>query len=239
MLNSDHLNPDLLPPDLLNPVPFKPSPWDETVFHMPCYEIVEPDETSLAQASSRTGHYTVKLDPLSDKALLHHYGFYYTDTLIEPFCRQDHFISHTNPDVNMNTDMPLSELLRMCDDSFVHGRFHRDFNLPKQQADQRYKQWLEQLHTTADVYGLRYKAESAGFIACREGKLILHAVDAHFRGQGLAKYMWAAVIKALFEQGEDEIRSSISSSNLAALNLYSSLGFRFDQAQDIYHRLTS
>ncbi|MBL4774714.1 MAG: GNAT family N-acetyltransferase [Mariprofundus sp.] len=221
-----------------NSTSFKPSPWDEAIFQVPCYEIIDPSETSLAQASSHVGHYTVKLDPLADKALLHRYGFYYADTLIEPSCKQDRLINHSHVDIAVVSDMPLHELLNMCDNSFVYGRFHRDFNLSKVQADQRYKQWLEQLYNNANVFGLLYKNNIAGFIACSEGKLMLHAMDVQFRGQGLAKFMWSAVIKILFEQGENEIRSSISASNLAALNLYSSLGFHFDQAQDIYHRLT-
>jgi len=214
---------------------FKHAPWDESVFNTPCYEIVEPNAHALQESTAHTGHYTVKVDPLADKTLLHRFGFYYTDTLIEPYCNQDRFVAHAHPEVSIDTDSELHELLPMCDNSFVHGRFHRDFNLPREQADQRYKQWLGQLHATGQVFILRYQHDLAGFIACDDGKLLLHVIDAPFRGQGLAKYMWSAVIEQLFLHGEQEIRSSISAANLAVLNLYISLGFRFDKAQDIYH----
>lgn len=223
---------------MLNPKHFKASPWDESVFNMPCYEITEPNAQALRTSSNHSGHYTVKMDPLENKTLLHQFGFYYTDTLIEPYCKQDHFISHLHPDVSITTDCALSELLPMCDNSFLHGRFHRDFNLPKTQADQRYKQWLGQLHAKQQVFALYYSGQLAGFIAYEKGNLLLHVVDTRFRGQGLAKYMWSAAIEKLFKQGEQEIRSSISAANLAVLNLYASLGFRFDRAQDIYHKLT-
>lgn len=223
---------------MLNPEYFKASPWDESVFNMPCYEIIDPNAQALHATSTHRGHYTVKVDPLADKALLHQFKFYYTDTLIEPYCKQAHFIIHPHPDVSITKDCSLSELLSMCDNSFLHGRFHRDFNLPKTQADQRYKQWLGQLHAKQHVFALYYTGLLAGFIACDHGNLLLHVIDRRFRGRGLAKYMWSAVIEELFKQGEQEIRSSISAANLAVLNLYASLGFRFDRAQDIYHKLT-
>jgi len=225
------------------PVPFEnkhfsAAPWDESIFGMPCFEIIEANEESLAQAAAHAGHYTVKIDPLADKSLLHLHGFYYTDTLIEPCCRQDRFINHTHPKVGIDYHASLQDLLPMCDSSFMHGRFHRDFNLDRKLADQRYKQWLTQLHAKTNVMGLTYEEELAGFIAFDNGNLLLHVIDAPFRGQGLAKHLWSVAIQSLFNQGITEVRSSISAANLAVLNLYASLGFRFDNAQDIYHKLT-
>jgi len=57
------------------------------------------------------------------------------------------------------------------------------------------------------------------------------------RGRGLAKYFWSAVCRHLFAQGQREIRSSISFVNIAVINLYSTLGFRFRKPVDIYHRV--
>jgi hypothetical protein len=54
----------------------------------------------------------------------------------------------------------------------------------------------------------------------------------------MAKFLWTPVCQALFDAGASEIVSSISAANLAVVNLYSSLGFRFRNAVDIYHRLT-
>jgi len=215
---------------------FSPSPWDETIFDMPCYEITECNEQAFIQSDLHAGHYSIKVDPLRDKSMLHNHGFYYTDTLIEPHCTMDRFISHPHAQISIDHNIDLMHLLPMCDNSFLHGRFHRDFNLNKHLADQRYKQWLSQLHAKGDVFALRYNQHLAGFVACTNGRFLLHVIDVHFRGQGLAKYMWSAVISQLFDQGEHEIRSSVSATNLAVVNLYISLGFRFDQAQDIYHK---
>ena len=216
----------------------RPTPWDTAVFDTPCFEIDKPDEAALELAATIPGHYTVRIEPLADKELLHRHGFYYTDTLIEPSCTPGQFIARPHPDAGIDSSPSLETLLPLCDDSFVYGRFHRDFNLHKPQADQRYKNWLIQIQRENSVLGLTFEGELAGFIAHDGGNLLLHAVAKNFRGRGLAKHLWTAAIEHLFKQGEEDIHSSVSAANLAVLNLYASLGFRFGQVEDIYHRLT-
>ena len=58
-----------------------------------------------------------------------------------------------------------------------------------------------------------------------------------YRGQGLAKFWWSLVCCRLFADGFDEVSSSVSAANLAVLNLYASLGFKFKEATDVYHKL--
>jgi len=214
------------------------TPWDSAAFGMNCFEIIEISEDLLAHAVTTPGHYSVKVDPLASKALLHKYGFYYTDTLIEPFCKSSDVVEFKNPDITIDNSVDINLLLPMCDESFLHGRFHRDFNLKSSKADLRYKQWLKQLASEGNVLGLFYRDELAGFIAHNKGDLLLHTIDAKFRGQGLAKYFWSTTCQKLADDGIQEIRSSISAGNLPVLNLYCSLGFRFSKAVDIYHRLT-
>jgi len=216
----------------------RPSPWDTAAFGVSCFELDGACEEALAYAASTPGHYTVKLDPLADKSLLDRYGFYYTDTLLEPVCDASRFIDHMHAEASVDTAPDVQMLLPMCRNSFVHGRFHRDFNLSPDAADQRYMRWLEQLQREDTVLGLGFSGELAGFIAERQGVLVLHALDERFRGKGLAKYLWSAACRHLFAQGAGELSSSISASNLAVLNLYASLGFRFRHAVDIYHRLS-
>jgi len=216
---------------------FSPVPWDRAAFALDCYEIKEPSDAVLAKAAMTAGHFTVKVDPLSDKSLLHKHGFYYTDTLLEPRCTQQKFVAYPHSQVTLDLQAALEDVLPMCDNSFVYGRFHRDFNLSPGKADQRYRQWLSQLHQQHGVLGLLYEHELAGFIACQNDMLCLHAVASHFRGHGLAKYLWSAACLHLFEHGAREIRSSVSAANLAVVNLYASLGFNFGHAVDVYHRL--
>jgi hypothetical protein len=217
----------------------KPVPWDSAAFGIDCYDIVDPDPQVVRTALTRPGHYTAKVDPLADKRFLHDAGFYYCDTLIEPWCTPDKLAHFDHPEVAFSTQVALEPVAAICRGAFLHGRFHRDFNIDPAQADRRYENWLCQLHGEGRVLGLLFKDEVAGFIAHVNGSLVLHAMGEAHRGRGLAKYFWSAVCRHLFEQGQAEIRSSISFVNIAVINLYSALGFRFRKPVDIYHRVVS
>lgn len=212
--------------------------WDSAAFARDCFEITVVDEVALREAASRPGHYAIKVDPLADKAALHHHGFYYVDTLLEPHCRREDFGGHRDPQSRCTRNEKLEDLLAICHGAFEHGRFHRDFNLPRAQADLRYDNWLRQVHAAGDAYGLRHDGTLAGFIAVMGNRLVLHAMAPLFRGRGLAKFLWTAVIDALYAQGHAEVSSSISASNIAAVNLYQALGFRLRHPVDVYHRWT-
>lgn len=213
------------------------TPWDAAVFGMPTFEIEDFSESDLAGASRQPGHYTVRVDPLADKRMLHLHGFYYCDTLIEPLCTLDRFRFHDHPDFSAKPCASIDGLLKICHGAFSHGRFHRDFNLDRDLADLRYDRWLESLAKEGKVLGLYRHETLSGFVAHSGGKLLLHALDESSRGKGYGKYFWSAACRRIYDQGEKAITSSISASNLAVLNLYASLGFGFGKAVDIYHLL--
>jgi ribosomal protein S18 acetylase RimI-like enzyme len=212
--------------------------WDSAAFGRDCYEITVAEDAALQAAAAGSGHYAVKVDPLADKTALHRHGFYYVDTLIEPYCPGGDFAGRRDARARCTRDEKLDDLLAICHGAFAHGRFHRDFNLPRAQADLRYDNWLRQVHAAGDAWGLRHDGTLAGFIAVAGNRLVLHAMAPAFRGRGLAGVLWTALIDTLFAQGHQEVCSSISASNLAAANLYQSLGFRWRQAVDVYHRWT-
>lgn len=213
------------------------TPWDAAAFGVPTYELADASASSLRLAAQTPGHHTVRVDPLVSKQLLHESGFYYCDTLIEPRCTADRLKICAHPETTISKNVTWQELYPICHGAFSHGRFHRDFNLSRASADLRYDNWLKQLHGQQNVYGLLWRNELAGFIAHDGNKLVLHAVAGPFRGKGLARYWWSAVCAKLFDAGYAEVKSSISAANLAALNLYASLGFSFRNPVDIYHLL--
>ena len=215
----------------------QPTPWDTAAFGLNTYDIPTVSVAALEQASKTLGHYSVKVDPLASKKLLHDYGFYYCDTLIEPHCTPDRFVFHGHEAVSLARDTPLETLMEICHGAFFFGRFHRDFNLDKTLADLRYDNWLKQLYHAGNVITLLYQGEPAGFFGVSNNKLVLHAVSEKFRGGGLAKYLWSAACQDLFGRGHQELTSSVSAANLPVVNLYASLGFRFRNSLDVYHRL--
>ncbi|KJS01676.1 MAG: GCN5 family acetyltransferase [Desulfobulbaceae bacterium BRH_c16a] len=215
----------------------KATPWDATAFGMPTFELLEYSIAALQQASQAVGHFTLKVDPLADKGLLHEYGFYYCDTLIEPHCDASRLRKAQCSAAIVSKEVEPELVLAICRGSFAHDRFHRDFNLPKSAADIRYVNWLKQLLAAQNVYGLYWQGILAGFIGYTGNCLVLHALLGQYRGKGMSKYWWSSVCCELLAQGHRQVKSSISATNLAVLNLYASLGFSFNNPQDIYHRV--
>jgi ribosomal protein S18 acetylase RimI-like enzyme len=217
------------------PDSIKATPWDSAALGIDTYELSVVDRDSLEAIMNVPGHYTVRINPLLSKQLLEEYGFYYCDTLIEPYCTPEKFCGFEDNSVSTDRHVSLESLLEICNDAFSHGRFHRDFNLNHDLANQRYNKWLAQLHAAGKVYGLLYRGSLAGFIAVEDNRLVLHAILESMRGRGMAKYLWTPVCKILFEDGSDEVVSSVSATNMAVVNLYNSLGFRFRNPLDVYH----
>lgn len=221
---------------MVNETPLiRATPWDAHVFGIPTWELLEYSTAALEQASRTVGHHTVKVNPLADKRLLHEYGFYYCDTLIEPYCNLDRLRTTQHPDATLSKRVDAERLLAVCHGAFTHGRFHRDFNLSRAAADLRYENWLKQLLDEQQVYALNWQGELAGFIGYSGNNLVLHALSEDYRGKGLAKYWWSQVCRELLANGNETVKSSISATNLAVFKLYASLGFSFDNPQDIYH----
>ncbi len=215
------------------------TPWDSSVLGLETYEIKVVSEEILKTVVFMPGHFTVKIDPLASKKLLHEFEFYYCDTLVEPYCDMSHFQGFDDRAVGISYSVPFEDLVGIAHGAFVHGRFHRDFNIEKRLADIRYENWLRQLHDAGNAFALSYNGAIAGFFAIDSNKIVLHAVGESFRGKGLAKYLWTAGCRELFDKGHSEITSSISASNVTILNVYASLGFRFRKPVDVYHRVNS
>lgn len=217
----------------------KETPWDERALGIKTFEILDSSDEVLRAVvqANQPGHYTVKVDPLASKRSLHHCGFYYCDTLIEPFCQRGALVEFRKVGISLSSEVALEDLREICNGAFIHGRFHRDFNIDVRLANLRYNLWLEDLYRANTIYGLKYCGELAGFWAFSQNRIVLHALAEKYRGSGLSKYFWSLACQQLFQQGCAEISSSISVSNAPALNLYTSLGFRFRNQRDIYHLL--
>lgn len=213
----------------------KPVEIDTKAFGVNCYQVFSLDDEVLNFISNNHGHYTYRTAPLSDKSKLHENGFYYCDTLVEPYATQAQAKFYENDDLSVCHDGPLEQALNLCKSAFVYDRFHRDPQIDNTLADKRYERWLIELFDMKQVYFLFYQNSFSGFIAYMNNKLVLHAMTDQFRGKGLAKYFWSKVCFEMFAGKHHEITSSVSVTNLAVVNLYASLGFKFRDPVDIYH----
>lgn len=215
----------------------KYTPWDAKAFGIDTYELENDNEETLRMANRTAGHYTVKVDPLASKRRLHEYGFYYCDTLLKPYCRIEHFRPFADGRISLSEDVSLNELVDVSSGAYKHGRFHRDFMIPKENADRRYDRWLAQLYRDNKVWALLYDGDLAGFFAFSDNHILLQVLQDSYQGRGLSKYFWTTACERLFHKGFDELTTSISACNLAMVNLVTSLGFKFKDAVDVYHKL--
>lgn len=214
----------------------KKTVWDKKIFGIRTYEISVASKKAFKDMLKLKGHFTIKVDPRFPKKILHRYGFYYCDTLVEPYCSRENFKFAYDKKASLAMKPGIKDLLKISHGAFF-GRFHRDFNIGKKLADFRYDAWLTQLWRKRKVLGLCYRGRLIGFFAFSGNKILLHAIEKRYRGRGLAKYLWSAACRELFRKGYKEIYSSISAENLPALNLYSRLGFNFRSPLDVYHKL--
>lgn len=213
------------------------TPWDSKIFGINTYEVVSISDEVMKKISGMKGHFTVRISPALSSKVVNDYGFYYCDTLIEPYCSKQNFKCFGNKDINISYKSGIDNLMKISNGAFICGRFHRDFNIDKKLADLRYDNWLKEFYKSGNVLGLIYKNDLAGFWCVAGNKIRLHAIGKNYKGKGLGKYLWSAACMELFRQGHKELISSISTSNAAILNLYASLGFKFRNPVDIYHKL--
>jgi len=211
------------------------TPWDRRAFGFDTYEVITLDSVAEAFVNCTPGHFTIKVDPLADTRKVNECGFYYCDTLLVPFATRETYCARKEARAAIS-EVTLGQLIPMCRGVFRHGRYHRDPNITTELADRRYVQWVSEMHARGDVFGLTWEGRLAAFFGCSKGHVQLHAVADDFRGKGIAKHLWSVGIEELFGRGHAEVTSSVSAANLAVVNLYASLGFRFRDATDSYHK---
>lgn len=215
----------------------KPTPWNSRAIHMECYEITEASDDALRGMVPELapGHYTVRIDPLAKKRVLHELGFYYCDTAVEYYCRPQMLVDHLRDDVELVTSAPLEKLIAIAGGSFSHSHFHRDYRIPREDADRRFTMWVEDIHASGNYYALLHHGEVAGFFAYSGSAIILQVNAAKFRGKGLGKPFWTLCCRARFAEGHEVLTSPVSSCNIPINNLHIDMGFKIHHVEDIYH----
>lgn len=133
-------------------------------------------------------------------------------------------------------------LAEMAGNVFQHGRFHQDPRLGTTLGNYRYRTWLlnafEQPHQ--QVLTCVLNDEIIAFFVVESPEKghcfwSLVGLAPGKQGQGLGKRVWRAMLRKYQQDGVDTIVTSISSQNIAVLNLYVSLGFRFPKPYAIFH----
>ncbi|MCX6561527.1 MAG: hypothetical protein NTZ26_13555, partial [Candidatus Aminicenantes bacterium] len=107
------------------PQPWIETPWDARAFGVPTYELTSFEPEALGRLDGVTGHFTAKIPPRLDAAPLRRAGFYYCDTLLEPWGTRDDLRFAPDPRASFVRDMAWQDLSRIGHGVFF-GRYHRD-----------------------------------------------------------------------------------------------------------------
>ncbi|WP_010532059.1 GNAT family N-acetyltransferase [Lentibacillus jeotgali] len=213
------------------------TPWDKRNFNINTYELMSTNEEALRETDENKGHYTLKVGPLENPEPFLRHGFYYVDTLIEPVCKKENLTLFEKEELSLSRTYDRDAILAIAEEAFVHGRFHRDFNIPDSLADKRYMNWVNDLLDAGKIIALKYGDDTAGFYGFDNDKVLLLGIREEYRSRGLAKAYTSLACQDQFQAGYDELKTSISAANVASLNLFYALGFRLRNTIDVYHKL--
>lgn len=249
------------PPD--GPIRYAYVPWDSELFGFPFFELKGTDIVLSALEEhlplwlrslpvSRSGLVYTKVPATSVAAgkALARQGFYPVETMLtayqdlsqfQPVMRQ---IS-PSPRLRAATEADLPHITALAGSAFREDRFHLDPELPSDKADQRYQRWVENGFRSGDlVFAFEEVATGSliGFFQARQTDpgtidLSLAAVDPKYKGTGLGGMMYEAAVLESRERGYRTAETRIAVSNVAVLNLFSRLGFRFRNTVVTFHCL--
>lgn len=150
--------------------------------------------------------------------------------------------------IELATKKDLPDLYNIIAHSFKHERFHKDPSIGDRLANQRYNFFLKQSFDEKNqaVYKFTYNYQTIGFfsvlydLAQKSAHWLLTAIHQDYQAKGLGKKIWKAMVQFHTDQERlKKITTSISSQNIVVLNLYTSLGFRFESPATVYHWVKS
>lgn len=234
------------------------APWDEEIFGVPVAQI---DNFTVANAETAGSslevfeewmetqdiHLCSARIPQSqviEAAFLQGQGFKFIELNICPERSLDFSTEESSENIEIikaqKTDW--DEMIRTASQVFKVGRFHNDPALGPELGNLRYARWMQNSLDDPDqvTYRIIWEGQMVAFFVCQSDDAgvvswQLNAMLPEFAGRGIGKQIWSKMMMHHKEAGLIKVRTSISSHNAAALNLYVSLGFRFFEPSVTLH----
>lgn len=232
--------------------------WDEDAFGYPVAQIqdlevidsqgamrdyaefqVWLDSEQVRIVSSRLSH-----DRLRESMFLESNGFRFIEMVLHPVLENLQSLSIPQDDLLValaqQPDLPLLE--DIAEHAFHHERYHVDPRLNPRIGDLRYRRWvgnslghpLQRLLKITDGERLvaLFLVEAR---ADRSAYWHLTAVSPTWHGTGYGQRVWRTMLRYHQAQGCQSLMTTISARNVAVLNLYAKLGFRFRPPEMTFH----
>jgi RimJ/RimL family protein N-acetyltransferase len=234
-------------------------PWDTEVFGFPVaqiytLEVTDPllcateayqgfqawlDTNQVRVASCRLPH-----DRLRESMFLEAQGFRFVEMVLHPRIEA---LGGLEIPVDCITIVPAQEadlaaLQGIAERAFSHERYHLDPRLESYLADLRYGRWVRNSLNHPRQRLLKV-LDGERLVACfivearKKGEVYWHltAVSPEYQGQGYGRRVWQAMLRRHGEEGFESVTTTISARNVAVLNLYARLSFRFLPPEMTFH----
>ncbi len=234
------------------------TPWDSALLGFPALNIATiavigqaaaaefaAFERARAACGSRFVACRLAADRHAESMLLESAGFRFIEMVCQPVLadiERAALAPHEPLDVAPCTADDLPAIEAMAGTAFGHERFHVDPRLPAGIGDARYRNWVRNslTHPRQRIHVLRDDGMPVAFFvteALDDGTCYWHlnAVAPAARGRGIGRRAWLTMIESAACSGATRVRSSIVMRNLRVLNLYASLGFRFEAPSMTFH----
>lgn len=233
------------------------TPWDAKAFGRPTLDIAELalavenggaeaadadlfDRLEGLCAGKAAGLVTARLDADRHNAIgrMQAAGFRYVETVYRLSCRN---VARYEPPARRTLTVELRDatpadhdaLIEQAADSFRYGRFAEDPAISEDVNRRRQIDWMEGLLSgRARVLVADADGAPGAFMAFRVADGVADLILAGTRPKlGILAYpLWIAVMKVLKAEGVARAETVISAANIGVVNLYGTLGFRFEQA---------
>jgi ribosomal protein S18 acetylase RimI-like enzyme len=229
---------------------YYPVPWDSTILGVPVAQIATLQVIDARRATDAFGVFRawcseqqvalcaarLPATSMAEVGFLEQHGFRFIELNYQPTVSRLELRSFPPPAVRVLPAEPRDRpiLRELAKTVFRHGRFHQDPLIDPALGDRRYGVWLEnafeQPHQT--VVKCVLDDEIVGFFVVEAPEPTvrhwsLNALAQKRQGSGFGQRVWQAMLDSHRAEGVRTVSTSISSHNVAALNLYVSLGFRF------------
>lgn len=233
-------------------------PWDSTYFgfnvatYVPGHpyelpvgaeEIVPLLRRWMQQKSVELVSCNVPADSFAWMGRLAADGFCSVDLSLLAFARKLNTLLPARVTVRAVEDADVPGLERIAMTAFRFGRYHADARFPRALADERYRQWVRNALAARGETEFLLTCGPVGnpaglFHAVLRGDvadLRLAAVDPALHSGFLGAGLFVGALTQLVARGARRAQARLSAGNIPILNLYSSLGFAFHEAEAVYH----
>lgn len=232
---------------------FQRDQWLSDVLEMPCFRMNDLPEGASSEAVAAAmaaaapagrAFFAVKESTEDVRAIeaLVQVGFNVADVGVTLVHNGDVMDARVADGVTVDnaSESDEADIVDVAGRCFVYSRFHADRRIGAERADRIKREWARNScrGRAAMVYVARRDGDAAGFLAVmkRGGEAVIDliGVDAKHQGQGVGRSLSLRFIRE-WRGRADRLLVGTQASNIPALRLYESLGFRTSETSYALH----